>query len=185
MQPKSQIADVSSLVQLVHHRWNIPILAVLAKNSGAKFVSLANALQVSRPSLSASLTNLIELGLVHRNTGYGHPMRPEYLLTEAGEAIGEQCIVLNDVVKRSRAADLAYRKWTLPLLAVMGEDARRFSELNSALRNATPRAITLGLKSIVGENWATRTLINDYPPAAAYQLMPKGQRILSSASGLY
>ncbi len=148
-------------------------------------MTLANALGVSRPSLSASLTDLIELGLVRKNTGHGHPMRPEYLLTDAGKEIGMQCAVLDDVVSKRRAADLAYRKWTLPLMAAMGDDALRFNELKSALDGASPRAITLGLKSMVSERWAARTLINDYPPAAAYHLKPKGQRILTSAAGLY
>lgn len=184
MQTQSQIFDVSSLIDLVHHRWNIPVLALLAKHSGGKFVMLANALNVSRASLSASLDDLIGLGLVHKNTGHGHPMRPEYLLTAAGTEIGATCLELHDVIQRKKAADLAYRKWTLPLVAVMGDEALRFNELKSALSNATPRAITLGLKSMVNERWATRTVINDYPPAAAYQLKPKAQRILTCVEGL-
>lgn len=184
MQTQSQISDVSSLINLVHHRWNIPVLALLAKHSGSKFVMLVNALGVSRPSLSASLNDLIDLGLVQKNTGHGHPMRPEYLLTPAGKEIGASCVVLHKFVQRRKATDLAYRKWTLPLVAVMGEDALRFNELKSALSDATPRAITLGLKSMVTERWVTRTLIDDYPPAAAYQLKPKGQRILACVEGL-
>ncbi len=185
MQVQSQISDISFLVNLVHHRWNIPVLALLAKNSGGKFVTLVNVLNVSRPSLSASLTDLIELGFVCKNTGHGHPMRPEYVLTKAGEEIGTHCMVLHDVVQRRKAADLAYRKWTLPLLATMGGGAQRFNELKSALSGTTPRAITLGLKAIVNERWAARTVINDYPPAVAYRVQPKGQRILTCVDDLY
>ena len=161
------------------------MLALLYKRSGCKFVTLVNSLGVSRASLSASLTDLIEMGLVRRNTGHGHPMRPEYLLTDEGKEIGAICANLNTAVQRRRAADLAYRKWTLPLMAALGDDVLRFNELKAALSVATPRAITLGLKSIVHERWATRTLIDDYPPAAGYQLRPTGQRILSCVDGLY
>lgn len=185
MSSKSQPADLSTLIQLAHHRWNIPVLAILAERSGGKFVMLANRLQVSRAALSASLSNLIDIGLVQKNTGHGHPMRPEYLLTEAGKSVGENCAVLDSIVQRRRAADLAYRKWTLPLVAAMGAEAPRFNELKLALPSATSRAITLGLKSMVNERWATRTLINDYPPAAAYHLKPKGERILRGVEGLY
>lgn len=185
MQTQSQRSGVSNLIDLVHHRWNIPVLAALTKHSGSKFVALVNELNVSRPALSASLTDLIDLGLVYRNTGHGHPMRPEYLPTKAGQEIGQRCVVLHDIVQRRKAADLAYRKWTLPLVAVMGEEALRFNEMMSALSDATPRAITLGLKSMVHERWATRTLINDYPPAATYQLRRKGQQIFTCIEALY
>ncbi len=33
--------------------------------------------------------------------------------------------------------------------------------------------------------WAERTLIDEYPPAAGYELRPKGQRVLSCVHGLY
>lgn len=185
MNTRIQHTDLSSLISLVHHRWNIPVLALLHKHSGCKCVTMVNSLRVSRASLSASLTDLIEMGLVYRNTGHGHPMRPEYLLTDEGKTIGAICADLNKAVQRRRAGDLAYRKWTLPLVAALGDDVLRFNELRTALADATPRAITLGLKSIVQERWATRTLIDDYPPAAGYQLRPTGQRILSCVDGLY
>jgi len=82
---------------------------------GAKFITLAHALGVSRASLSATLNHLIALGLVRRNPGHGHPMRPEYLLTDAGAALARHCAALDRPVARNGGPDLAYRKWTLPL----------------------------------------------------------------------
>jgi len=70
-------ANLARLIGLVHHRWNILVIADLHRLSGAKFVTLVNHLDVSRGSLSTSLANLIELGIVRKNTGHGHPMRPE------------------------------------------------------------------------------------------------------------
>lgn len=185
MTARIEHSDLSPLISLVHHRWNIPVLALLHKHSGCKYVTMVNSLGVSRASLSASLADLIEMGLVYRNTGHGHPMRPEYLLTNEGSEIGAICANLNAAVQRRNAADLAYRKWTLPLMAVLGDEKLRFNELKAALADATPRAITLGLKSIVQKRWVARTLIDDYPPAAGYQLRPAGQRLLSCVDGLY
>ena len=184
MEKKS--SPLTPLIDLAHHRWNIPVVAELHRRSGAKFITLANSLGASRSSLSTSLNDLIEQGLVMRNPGYGHPMRPEYLLTPHGDDIGDQCLRLARLLERRDEADLAYRKWTLPLVAAIGARVKRFSEVRTALgEQATPRAITLGLKSMLSVDWAERSLIDDYPPAAGYALMPKGQRVLELVSELY
>ena len=179
------IEALAPLVELVRHRWNIPVVAELHRQSGAKFVTLVNSLDVSRGSLSTSLGDLIDLGFVRKNPGYGHPMRPEYLLTPAGTEIGDQCLALTRLVRRRDEADLAFRKWTLPLVAVIGDELRRFNELQRALKDATPRAIALGLKLMLKQRWAVRSLIDDYPPATGYALMPKGRTVLAQISGLY
>lgn len=127
----------------------------------------------------------IELGLVRRNTGHGHPMRPEYLLTDTGLAVGDRCAALSGALRRGEEADIAYRKWTLPVIAAIGEERLRFNELRTMLADATPRAITLALKSLLGQNWAARTLIDDYPPTAGYELRPRGRRILACVDGLW
>lgn len=162
---------------LVERRWNIPVLAALHEQSGAKFVTLANRLGAGRSSLSASLSYLIEQGFVRRNTGYGHPMRPEYLLTPAGEHIGAHCAALAKALRDDREQDLAYRKWTLPLVAAIGGELVRFRDLRDGLTLATPRAITLGLKSLLHERWAARSVIDDYPPGTGYRLLPRGRQI--------
>lgn len=112
-------------------------------------------------------------------------MRPEYLLTKDGENIGDQCQALTRIVRQGDEADLAFRKWTLPLVAVIGDETRRFNEMRSLLVGATPRAIAIGLKSLLEQRWASRTLIDEYPPTAGYRLMRKGQRVLSCVDGLY
>ncbi|MDJ0908792.1 MAG: winged helix-turn-helix transcriptional regulator [Woeseiaceae bacterium] len=184
METGQTLEDLSSLIALVHRRWNIPVLAELHRTAGAKFVSLANALDVSRASLSASLNDLIDLGLVARNTGHGHPMRPEYLLTDRGREPGEFCYELMQGLRTAPDVDLGLRKWTLPIVATIGEDVRRFSEVKNALGDATPRAITLALKAMSERNWLRRTLIDDYPPTAGYALKPKGRRILENVRRL-
>ena len=111
-------------------------------------------------------------------------MRPEYLLTARGLAIGDECLTLVRILKRRNELDLAFRKWTLPLVVAIGEHTLRFNELRSSLHEATPRAITMGLKSLLHNGWVSRSLIDNFPPTAGYQLQSKGQRILVPASGL-
>lgn len=178
-------ADLSRLTSLVHHRWNIPIIAELHRHSGAKFISLINQLQVNRGSLSVSLTHLVGLGFVRRNEGHGHPMRPEYLLTKHGLAIGDECLKLVETLRRRDEVDLAFRKWTLPLVVAIGPRRSRFNELRSSLCDATPRAITIGLRSLLKHGWANRRLIDEFPPTAGYELRPKGRRILDCLESLY
>ena len=185
MQKDKNIERLDSLVELAHHRWNIPIIAELYRQSGAKFVTLANTLGVSRGSLSASLDDLIELGFVVRNFGHGHPMRPEYLLTDAGNAIGRECLSLRYLLRRRQEEGMAYRKWTLPLVAAIGDETRRFNEVQIILPAASPRAITLGLKTMLAERWAQRSVIDDFPPTAAYALLPKGRSVLGHITQLY
>ena len=173
------------LADLVHHRWNIQVISELHHQSGAKFITLLNRLEVSRGSLSASLTHLTELGYVRRNTGHGHPMRPEYLLTRHGIAIADPCSSLVQVLHRRNEVDLAFRKWTLPLVVAIGARRSRFNHLRSLLQQATPRAIAIGLKSLIEYGWAERSIFDHYPPSTAYELRPKGHQILVCANGLY
>lgn len=181
----SNTDNLHLLVLLSHHRWSIPIIAELHRNNGAKFVMLANRLKVSRSSLQTSLRHLIELDLVCRNTGHGHPMRPEYLLTDSGAIIGPSCSALMSAITSDRDTNVAFQKWTLPLVAAIGEQRLRFNELSEILVDATPRAMTLGLKSLLQIRWADRILVNDFPPAAGYSLRPKGLKVLDTLTPLY
>lgn len=147
-------------------------------------MTLINGLEVSRSSLSASLSHLTELGLVRKNAGHGHPMRPEYLLTRRGLAIGEHCRHLVEALHSEDDGKLAFRKWTLPLVVAIGPRRPRFNELRSSLCNATPRAIAIGLRSLLRHDWASRSLIDEFPPTAGYELRPKGRRILSHLGNL-
>ena len=74
---------MSSLVALCHHRWSLPVLAEIGRTRGTRFATLTGRLGVTGESLRRTLAYLQEEGLVERNPGYGHPLRPEYLLTRA------------------------------------------------------------------------------------------------------
>src|SRR5262245_17545431 len=76
--------STEELIALFHHRWAAPALALLGERGGVRFVELQRRLGVGRESLQRALGSLIELGFVRRNPGYGHPLRPEYVLAPQG-----------------------------------------------------------------------------------------------------
>ena len=79
---------MSTLVSLCHHRWTLPVLAEIERTRGSRFATLSGRLGAGGDSLRRTLRSLDHLGLVTRNPGYGHPLRPEYVFTPAGRRIG-------------------------------------------------------------------------------------------------
>lgn len=141
------------LIALCHHRWSIPILAELHRNNGAKFVTLVERLQLSRDALSRTLDALMQLDLIKRNTGYGHPLRPEYVLTTTGKQIGQNALELLNHLQQLEATNTAslktgLKKWTLPILHAIHHGINRFSSLRETLPNLSPRALTLTLQAL-------------------------------------
>ena len=76
---------MSTLAELLNHRWSLAVLAELERTRGSRFVVLLNRIGLARVP-RVTLSNLVDAGLVERNPGYGHPLRPEYLLTPAARA---------------------------------------------------------------------------------------------------
>jgi len=176
------------LANLFHRRWSTAVLSELhrgdAQPSGAKFITLANRLRVSRETLRDTLIHLIWLQLVRRNSGYGHPMRPEYLLTAAGTAIAPACEQLLKRLSNLQDESGLKNKWSLPTLFAIGHGASRFGEIKSLLPSITARALTLSLKDLAEPGAITRLVIDEYPPTTAYRLTPAGRRLLRPVSAL-
>ncbi len=137
-----------TLETLTHHRWAIPIIALLHAERGAKFVQIVNRLQLSRDALTRSLTALNELGWVQRNAGYGHPLRPEYILTPSGTKLGEACFELNHWLESNQLQESMLNKWSLPVLLAARSESR-FSDLKRALPSITARALSSSLETLV------------------------------------
>ena len=78
-----------ALARLTHRRWALPVLAELAAGGGCKLVWLERHVGAGRGPAKDAVSHLIELDLAKPNPGYGHPLRPEYVPTEAGRAAGE------------------------------------------------------------------------------------------------
>lgn len=172
---------MSSLLQLSHNRWSIPVLAEIARTRGTRAATLVGRLGVSGESLRRTLSSLQELGLVTRNPGYGHPLRPEYLLTARGAELASAATAVVDAI--SGQEDVALRKWSLPVLAQL-QRPRRFSELRGLLPAATPRALTLALKELQAAGLVSRQVTDSYPPAVAYAATERGAAAARAAAAL-
>jgi DNA-binding HxlR family transcriptional regulator len=166
---------MSTLIALFHNRWSVPILAELHRQRGSRFVTLSRILGLSRESLRRTLAALIESGLVGRNPGYGHPLRPEYVLTSSGVRIAAACRPLVERLRRSELEEVGLKKWSMPVVYALGEGPRRFSELRETLEGISPRALTLALKDLEAADLIDRRVTNDYPPATVYRLTRSGR----------
>ena len=151
---------------LTHHRWAIPIIALLHAERGAKFLQIVNRLQLSRDALTRSLTALIELGWVQRNAGYGHPLRPEYILTPSAAQLGAACDELNRWLEKNNLQESMLNKWSLPVLLAARNESR-FSDLKRALPDITARALSSSLETLL-----THELL--HPQSRRYQLTERG-----------
>lgn len=161
---------------LVGSRWFIPVLAAVDRDGGARFAALAASLGVSRSMLAAALDQLLAKGWLVRNPGHGHPLRPEYVLSDAGRPIAAWC---GRVVRQRALLGLGkdeLGRWSLPLVGRLDRRSERFSALESDLAPISPRSLSLGLKQLVSTGLASRRLEESFPPSAVYGLTTRGQR---------
>jgi len=167
-------AETEMMLNLFHHRWSLPVISELQKLSGAKFVTLVNKLKISRDSLNRTLKKLIEEKWIERNPGYGHPMRPEYILSDSGTKLGSSCTAIVDEVERLDLSKIALNKWSLPILSSICERGQRFSDLKAQFPSITPRALTQSLKSLSERGLIERVVdTNQYPPLVEYKISTK------------
>jgi DNA-binding HxlR family transcriptional regulator len=171
---------VSILVALCHHRWSLPVLAEIGRTGGSRFATLTGRLGVAGESLRRTLAYLQDAGLVERNPGYGHPLRPEYVLTERGRRVAPHGQKL--LAELAGHVDVGLKKWSLPVLAEL-RGPRRFSELRAALP-VTARALALALKDLEDDGLVRRTVIDDRPPQTRYEAAPAARAIVRAARRL-
>ena len=163
-------------MDLFQKRWNLRILALLHENNGARFVVMKHGLNVNADSLTRCLQFLTEGGWVRRNPGYGHPLRPEYILTPQGRAVASQCSRLVRTVERLDVAETVYHKWSVPLLVTIKTGIVHFSGLRQTL-DVNPRALTQGLRRLCASELIRQRV--------EYRLTPSGNRIATLARRLY
>ena len=77
--------DINLIVNVCSKAWALPILAAMGDGVPGRQAALLNATGAGRSSFASSVTHLIDLGLVRRRGGHGHPLRPEFELTEDQE----------------------------------------------------------------------------------------------------
>jgi DNA-binding HxlR family transcriptional regulator len=175
--------QIRALRGLLDHRWSLAVLTELHRTKGARFVPLAHRVGASPQSLRRALDALIERGLVMPNPGYGHPSRPEYVLTDAGRRIGPAAEAVFLALEHADVRDVGLRRWSLPVLTALG-GGRRFSELKALLPNVTPRALANVLKELADAGLVERTVHDSFPPHTSYRSTARGSRIGTDARRL-
>lgn len=167
-----------SIAALFHRRWSMPLMATLHRTQGAKFVSLCHTLQANQVAVRHSLDHLIDLGWVRRNPGYGHPLRPEYILTLRGERLAPACAALDDTIDALGLREVALRRWSMPIVhAVSIDEPARFSAVAQRLDTITDRSLALSIRTLCGANIITRQVDDGFPPTSAYLLETPGHRL--------
>jgi DNA-binding HxlR family transcriptional regulator len=163
---------LDELVALGKYRWAVPLLADLAAHKGGRFVELLHRLKIARESLTRTLEGCMATGWVIHNPGHGHPLRPEYILTEVGQRIAAASMQIE--VAHRHIGPVMLTRWSLPIIHRIDRGAHRFNAIGQGIAAANPRGLTLSLKSLVGQSLVARTVVEDYPPVPEYALTEGG-----------
>jgi len=149
--------DISTLVKLTSRAWSLDILALMHSGTPGRQAALVSASDAGRTALAQSLGHLVELRLLERNPGHGHPLRPEYRLTSKGV----EAAVIADKIKRAvpepAGRNLLRRAWTVPVL-VVSRTPQHFTEIKTTLNSITDRALSQSLKQLLEQRWLQRTV---------------------------
>lgn len=168
--------DIALFVNITSRAWALPILSNLHEGVAARQAPLLAATGASRTAFAQSLDHLIKIGLVERNPGYGHPLRPEFRLTAQGIAAAA---IANKVQKVpiDEGQDLLRRSWTLPVLTSLHAPSH-FNQIKRNLQTITDRALSQSLKSMESRNWVCRSVDQAArPPRSIYRAVNTGEVI--------
>ncbi len=174
--------DIGTLVKLTSKAWSLKALALMHDGVPARQAPLIAASGASRTTFVNSLRHLEALGLLERNPGHGHPLRPEFRLTEAGLALAPIAHRIDATVRNDRGAVLLRRAWTVPLLAVARRPAQ-FSAIKADLAPITDRALSTSLRQLHEQRWIERSVdVAQRPPRPLYRAANAGAEISSAVA---
>lgn len=172
--------DIKHFVNITSRAWAIPILASLHAGVAGRQAPLLAATGASRSAFAQSMDHLILIGLLERNPGYGHPLRPEFRLTEFGVPAAALAKQIQSVTSE-RDQDLLRRSWTLPILTAIHEP-NNFNGIKRNLQTITDRALSQSLKTMEIRSWVHRHVDEGArPPRTLYRAVNSGRLISSVA----
>jgi len=168
--------DISTLVNITSKAWALTILSLMHSGVPGRQATLLAASGAGRTAFGQSMSHLIDLGLVERNPGHGHPLRPEYRLTVQGTLIAAAADRIMAMTAPDRQA-LLRRAWTVPVLTALRQP-RRFNEIKTDLPMITDRALSQSLKSMEVSDWVRRDVDDAArPPRSLYRAINTGGEI--------
>lgn len=172
------------MIRLSAGRWLMPLLALAGEREGLRLAHAVRSLGISRGIAQTSLEALIEGGWLTRNPGYGHPLRPEYVLTPLGASRAGWCARIMTTRAMLGLAPTGLTRWTLPLVNELGAGETRFSGIETALAPISPRALSLTLKGAIGQGLIDRSLEMSFPPTPRYALSARGRPLADAIAAL-
>lgn len=174
---------ISLLVNLTSKAWSLKILALLHEGVPGRQAPLLAATTASRSSFTTSLDHLCQLGLLERNPGHGHPLRPEFRLTAQGQIVAAQARQIIQLTPNDNDFTLIRRSWTIPILAVTTAP-QRFSQIRTDLNRITDRALSKSLSQLEDHCWIQRDMdLSERNPFPTYQAINLGQKINQTLIG--
>jgi len=172
---------IRALVNITHRAWALPILAHMHQGVAGRQAALLSATGAGRTAFAQSMEHLITLGLVERNPGHGHPLRPEFRLTPNGAAAATLASKVQQAAG-SEGQDLLRRSWTLPVLASL-EAPSHFTSIKRNLVTITDRALSQSLRTLEEREWVVRSVESaTRPPKPLYRAINTGE-IISRVTG--
>ncbi len=165
------------LVNLTSKAWSLKILALLHSGTPGRQASLIAATNASRSAFASSLNHLIELGLLEKNPGHGHPLRPEFRLTRTGVTAAAIASRILEIAPGTDAFAIIKRSWVVPILAVTNSP-KRFSVIKSGLGAITDRALSKSLCVLENQAWLKREIdLSQRAPFPTYHAINAGREI--------
>jgi DNA-binding HxlR family transcriptional regulator len=82
------------------------------------------------------------------------------------------CVVVREIL--DRVGD----KWSVLVIALLGQHGRRFSELRRSIEGISQRMLTLTLRQLERDGLVSRTVHATVPPRVDYALTPLGESVL-------
>lgn len=161
------------LVNVTSRAWSMPILSSLHSGVAGRQAPLLVATGASRTAFVQSLDHLIELGLLERNPGYGHPLRPEFRLTKKGAIVAAIADKIH-AVSTEQDWPLLRRSWTLPVLTSLHKPSH-FTDIKRHFPRITDRALSQSLKTMEARSWVCRRVDGTArPPRSLYSAVNTG-----------
>ena len=92
--------------------------------------------------------------------------------------VPEDCRAVSEVL--DRIGD----KWSVLVVAMLGEGPKRFNELRRAIASISQRMLTLTLRGLERDGLVTRTMFPTIPPRVDYELTELGRSLLTPVDAL-
>src|SRR6195256_5780591 len=106
----------------------------------------------------------------------GNSSVPSELRTDLNEH--SNCVVVREIL--DRVGD----KWSVLVIALLGEEGRRFSELRRSIDGISQRMLTLTLRQLERDGLVSRTVYPTVPLRVDYALTTLGKSVLEPMAAL-